>query len=342
MITGIFFIISLKGLSADTPVIPFNFQFIPGLNLFGPSWQKSTSNVLLGVFIGVGHNLNGLGAATLGLVNSGNVNGVQASGIFNFAYGEFNGLQAAGILNITGNGFSGLQAAGIMNFTVGDVNHMQAAGIANIAWGSVKGSQISGIANFAKEINGLQLSGILNVNNGGKGVMIGLVNISSSEDVVPIGLVNLTEGGILHPAIYVDDMLFTNISLRSGGKNYYGLISAGIRTDNEGVVYFITRRGFGFEIPIEKVFINIDFASGGFYKSGNSNNTQNFQTRLTLGYKFLRHLGIFAGVSYDYFYRLNNKCADPSIFFNDSSNFMSGSIHGRNFHKLGFFGGIQF
>ena len=331
--------------SEDTLVIPFNLQFIPGFNmfgLFGHSWQKSTSNVLIGVFVGIGHNINGFGAASIGLVNSGNVNGVQTSGIFNFAYGEFNGLQAAGILNIVRNGFSGLQAAGIMNFALGDVNHLQVAGITNIAWGSVKGSQIGGIANFAGEINGLQLSGILNVNNGGKGVMIGLVNISSSEDIVPIGLINITKGGILHPAIYVDDMLFTNLSFRSGGKHFYGIISAGIRD-----TYIITRGGFGFEIPIQKTFINIDYTFGNFYNfnslgDNNSYNTLNFQARLTLGYKFLRHLGIFAGISYDYFYRRNDNCADPSIFFNDSNSFMSGSIHGRNFHKLGFFGGIQF
>ena len=336
----------------DVPVVPLDIQFIPGFNMFGPSWTKRTSHILAGIFVGIGHNVNGVGAGSLGIVNTGSIQGLQVSGGANFARGNIDGLQTAGIASFAGSDIKGAQVSGMTNFALGDVDFLQTAGIANFAWGGVSGAQIAGIANYAGKIDGVQVSTILNVNNGGRGVMVGLVNISKSEDVTPIGLVNIIKNGILHPAVYVDDMLFTNISLRSGGKHFYGLLSAGVRPlNNEGDIYTVTRGGFGFEIPIKKAFVNSDFTSGSMYKRNldrwwNTFGLTNvYQARLTFGYKFLKHLGIFAGISYDYFQNVysrkgNDISVDPRDLAYDG--FISGSVNGRNYHKVGFFGGVQF
>ncbi|MDR0457245.1 MAG: caspase family protein [Treponema sp.] len=320
----------------DVPVYPFNIQILPGLNILGHNNEKVTNNVLFGFLVGFGHNIKGLGVAWLGLINTGYVEGIQTSGIFNHTVGNIRGLQASGIYNYAGGDFQGLQTSGIFNHTVGNI----------------RGLQASGIYNYAGEISGVQ-TGLVNINKGGKGAMFGLVNISKSEDIIPFGLVNIMKNGIFHPFIFVDDMLFTNIGLRSGSKHFYTLLSVGIggdvlfnRTENR---YFVTRAGFGYEYTINKFFIDIDISAGTIYSTNGMNwdqyshesfgsfITETSQLRLTAGYTIFEHLGVFAGISYDYFYKHQNS-PDPRNF----GGLMIGDVLGHYAHKFGFFGGIQF
>jgi hypothetical protein len=341
--------------SADVPVYPVNLQFLPGYNMVGPMAQKSTNNLLVGLFIGIGHNLNGIGAAWIGLINNGSVRGIQGSGTFNMAYGfiegiqgtgifnyaadDIRGIQGSGVLNITGGNIKGIQGTGIFNYTGGDFLGLQGSGIANFNAGSVKGIQGTGIFNFVGvdflgiqgsgianfnvgsvkgiqgtgifnfaggnltgmqgagivnysggTLKGLQGAGILNYAGGmqgaqmglvnilgggnetekSRGAQFGLVNISRSEDIVPFGLVNIMKSGILHPAVYVDDMRITNCSFRSGSKHFYTILSGGTDlsylTSEDTDWLLSTRAGFGFEIPIKKFFIDIDAAAGNIYQ----------------------------------------------------------------------------
>jgi hypothetical protein len=369
-------------LDDDVPVHPVNIQFLPGLNILGNN-EKATNNILLGLFVGIGHNIRGVGDAWLGLVNTGYVEGVQASGIFNHAGGYVRGVQASGIYNYAGNDIQGVQVVGIINSTMGnvtgvqgagilnfaksDVEWIQGSGIANFSGGNVHGLQGSGIANFAGgNVHGLQGAGIfnyaggiqgvqaglVNINNGGKGAMFGLVNVSKSEDTIAFGLVNIMKNGILHPFVYVDDMLFTNIGLRSGTKHFYTVLNFGIRGDNspgdifyrDGNRYFISRVGFGYEYCIKNFFMNIDISAGNIntmnwdINDDGDFSTQICQLRLTAGYKVFEHLGIFGGISYDYFYKWQDNSPAPGDFGGP----VIGDVFGRNIHKLGFFGGIQF
>lgn len=338
-------------LEDDLPIIPFDIQFIPGFNMVGNNTIRSTSIVLIGVFGAVGHNVSGFAASSFGTINTGNVNGFQGSGFFNIVNGNVNGFQGAGFFNITHGSVGGFQSAGFFNLTTGDISFFQAAGFFNIAGGKVNGLQAAGFFNYAEEINGLQAAGFLNINKGGSGVMLGLINISDSENVVPIGLINIVKNGIFHPAIYIDDLLFTNLILRSGEKYFYALLGAGTRIDylyNDESKYLVTRGGFGFEIPVYKAFINIDVTAGSIINLSRERedysdfSTQVYQARLSAGYKILEHLGIFAGISYDFFMRWEDS-PDPRNFggliVGDER--VSGEI-GRHYHKLGFFGGVQF
>jgi hypothetical protein len=360
------------------PSNPFSLQLLPGIDLIGDSSRKSNSNLHIGILIGSGHNTNGVGVAYLGLINTGNVNGVKVSGLFNYNAGYVDGIQTSGIFNYTGGDTNGIQGTGIINYTggnaqwiqgsgianiaIGDVNGVQGSGIANIAGGNVNGLQFSGIANYAGGLQGVQ-AGILNIINKDqedtKGVQIGMVNISRSDNVLPIGLVNIIKNGILHPSVYIDDMLFSNFSFRSGTKNFYVLLSVGFGGNdyNGNPVYagaenryLVSRAGIGVEIPIRKAFIDFDASFGkinNIYEnlsfesdeySNGDNGTFDFQLRLIGGYKFFKRLGVYGGLSYDYLYMYNINSPDPRNF----NGLMIGGVNGPSINKFGFFAGMQF
>jgi hypothetical protein len=62
------------------------------------------------------------------------------------------------------------------------------------------------------------------------------------------------------------------------------------------------------------------------------------QLRLSGGYKIMPHLGVFAGISYDFMFRSDDRAPDADSF----APFIAGYSDNRYVHKLGFFGGIQF
>ncbi|MHB9291600.1 hypothetical protein Holit_00678 [Hollandina sp. SP2] len=327
----------------DVPVHVLNFQFIPGMDITGHSGEKAINNILLGPFAAVGHNLQGVGVAGFVLINSGWVQGVQASALFNLADGYVRGVQSAGIFNSTGDSFRGVQGAGIFNIVDGDAAGAQAAGIFNRTGGSVQGVQAAGIFNYTGgSFKGLQ-AGLVNIAKDGRGLQAGLVNISGSETVAPLGLVNIVKGGLLHPAVFYDDMGFLNLSFRSGSKHVYTLLTAGVQPKfhYDPNVLLVSRAGLGVEFPIGNFFIDVDITGGSIvnleYGKGSSVSSSLAQLRFTTGYKIFEHLGIFGGISYDYIHRWESS-PDPETF----SPFIVGRSDGQNTHKLGFFGGIQF
>ena len=328
----------------DGTYYPFSFQFWPGFDGTGHSGEKVTNSFLIGLFVGLGHNIRGWGVANIGLINTGYVWGAQTSGIFNIVDGPLNGAQAAGIFNIAGSDVRGIQAAGIFNLAGGDVHGLQAAGIFN----------------KAGNINGMQ-AGLVNINSGGRGAMFGLLNMSDSEDIIPIGVVNVMKNGIMHPAVFIDDMLFTNLSLRSGSKWFYSLISIGAgggTTFGSGDKLLAIRGGFGFEYTVNKFFFDVDASTGSIinldtvgknlddpgesdrekWDKFDASTTNIYQIRLTAGYNIYTHLGVFAGLSYDYLYREYDTSPDPKDF----GSLFVGVEKNRHIHKLGFFAGVQF
>jgi hypothetical protein len=247
-----------------------------------------------------------------------------------------------------------LQGAGIGNVNAGNTKGLQYAGIYNFSSGGMNGSQIAGIANWTGDsLTGLQM-GLVNFSGeGGMGVQIGLVNFSRNDKTIPIGLLNLVDGGILNPSVWVDSMGFMNLGLKSGSKYFYSHLSAGLRgiplgstrlaimgRDDENL--FISRIGLGGEIPLGRLFFDIEalcgsiIEAGRFGKDGNmKDSTLLLQGRFTGGFKFFSHLAVFAGLSYD--------CLLP---FNSRSPLPGGGITlgegDKSVHRIGFFGGVQF
>jgi hypothetical protein len=428
--------------AGDDRVNVLNLQLVPGRNLLNGA--GGTDIFLLGLFTGSGHNLQGIGAAFIGLTNTGYAHGIQASGIFNTA-GDVQGIQASGIFNtagsvqgiqgamifsnagdvqgiqgamvftnagdvqglqgsmvsniardirgiqgamasnIAGGNVVGIQGAMASNITRGNVLGIQGAMASNITGGDVVGLQGSLVSNIAGgNVWGIQ-AGLVNIVKGGTGegavadgvtrkpvtIQAGLVNVSRNENTVPFGLVNVVKNGILHPAVYYDSANFMNFGFRSGSKYFYSLFSFGTQrittTDN----LYVSRLGFGFEVPLGKAFVDLDVSSGTILnpdtlgeafrisrpqENGGDDNHEQWkryrqereqiyrasssvlaEVRLSGGYKFFEHLGVFAGVSYTYLYRRTGASPNP-----DAAWLGYRWDGGENIHRIGVFAGLQF
>jgi hypothetical protein len=321
---------------ADAPLNFLNFQPIPGLNVFGNNFQKTTDIFLFGTIVGYGYNLKGFGSASVGLINSGRVQGFQLSGIFNFAKAGMDGFQTASIFNTARGTVRGAQLAGIYNYASGKFMGLQVSGLLNLVEGDMWGLQLGPINRRGE--------------GGGVGVQVGLLNFSDSGNVIPIGLVNKVKNGMEHFWVYTDDMLFLNAGYRSGSKIFYTHSNFGIGGElmgREGGKLVIKRGGFGFEFPISKFFIDIDISTGNIFKVDEvedfwsfffGTNTAIYQLRLIGGYKMYKRLGIFAGISYDYLRQTKDTDPDPEEFTGASL----GKSNNGETHKIGFFGGLQF
>jgi hypothetical protein len=396
--------------SGDDESVNINVQFIPGQNILGGT--NETDNLLFGFFLGTGHNLQGMGSALIGLTNTGyvrgvqgsmvfntagNVNGIQGSGVFNTASGDVRGIQGTGVFNTAGGNIQGIQGAGVLN-TAGNVDGIQVSGVFNIANGDVRGIQGTGVFNIANgNVQGVQGAGVFNIARGyvsglqggvvniaGEGavseggvkipasVQAGLVNISRNENTVPFGLVNIVKNGILHPAVYYDSANFMNFSFRSGSKYFYSLLSFGTQRITTADNLYVSRAGFGFELPLGNGFVDLDITGGtilnpdmlgeifqiprprrtGDTKENHEAWKQYYQAedkiyrasssslaevRLSGGYKIFEHLGVFGGVSYTYLFRRTGTSPNP-----DSAWLGRSWGEGENIHKIGVFAGLQF
>ncbi|GHT72946.1 hypothetical protein FACS1894124_0490 [Spirochaetia bacterium] len=373
---------------------PFSIQLVPSLAI--PLGKAADSNnVLIGIIGAAGKDLRGAGAGYIWVDNSGTVEGIHAAGIFSGIGRDLQGIQMAGIVGTVGGDVNGIQMMGIFSKTAGDVNGAQMSGIFSKTAGNVNGAQMSGIFNRSGgDINGTQAAGFFNYAGGnfrgvqmglinivhgdggdGTGVQVGLINVSNNEKVLPIGLLNVVKNGLLHPAIYYDDMEFINLSFRSGSKHFYTIMSVGTQSFSFGTVngqelssgnsgdLLVYRTGIGTELPLGRhVFLDLDVSSGSIINfntlrehknasereeypgltadSFNDSSAFVAQVRLTAGFKFFKHLGLFGGISYDYLYRYNNQTS-PDV--NRSiGDFVYGASDGRTIHKAGFFAGVQF
>ena len=321
----------------DAPIYFINFQLLPGMNLFGIPFKKTTDIFLIAPTVGIGYNLKGFGSASIGLINTGIVHGVQLSGIFNFANAGLSGLQTASIFNVAKDGVRGVQIAGISNYASGTFAGLQVSGFINRIEGDVWGLQLAPINRRGE--------------GGGIGVQVGLLNFSESGNVIPIGLVNKMKNGMEHFWVYTDDMLFLNAGYRSGSKIFYTHsnigVGGGLLSGKDEDKLVVNRGGFGFEFPLSKFFIDIDISTGNIFKVDEvkdfwqfffGTNTGIYQIRVIVGYKTHERMGIFAGISYDYIQQ--NKDTDPS-----PEKFAGSAIGKSNdgkTHKMGLFGGLQF
>jgi len=260
-------------------------------------------------------------------------------------------------LDVFGNhGWEGLTNNFLFALFIGKGHNIRGAGIAPLGLintGHVNGIQISGGSNITDELYGLQI-GLVNINEDGFGGMAGLVNISGSEKMIPLGLVNIIKNGIMHMALYYDDMQFINTSFRSGSKYFYSVMSFGLGsgfsysrlgTEKEGRnIPFGFRMGLGFEFPIKNFFMDFDISGGVIYvlgkkKYGYDDELAGYtvplgQLRLIGGYRIFEHLGIFAGLTFSIY----NFPLIPDRMVSDY-NVKSGNYFSN---KWGFVAGVQF
>lgn len=288
---------------------------------------------LAGTFNAVGGSVRGAQLAGIFNANRGNVDGAQLAGVFNFNWGHVDKFSGAGVLNFARSGSNAVQLAGVGNMTVGDqtkphvagvynlttgnsksqlagtynvtarnVTGWQAAGILNFAGKNVHGAQTAGILNFAgKEVRGVQIAGVLNYATKVRGAQIGLINVSDSASGVPIGLFSVVLKGYHKIEVSADEIFYTNLAFRTGVRQFYNILAAGIKT--QSLEDTTTHWTFGYGIGTaprlsKKLFLNIDVTSNQIVQ-GSSLENLNVLNKAYLGidYQFARKVSLTFGAT---------------------------------------------
>ena len=190
---------------------PLHVSLIHTVSTDGKESKEMDYHFSFNLFSGIVRDIKGLEMGTFYNENTGNLKGVQISGLLNKTAGTATGLQVAGLTNLSGN-IKGIQAGGI-------TNHSR----------SVHGIQVAGLINTSNEIIGIQLGGILNRATILNGIQIGLVNIADDGDNgIGIGLLNIyKKGGYRELEFSANDYLNSGITLRTGTKKLYSILSVG-------------------------------------------------------------------------------------------------------------------
>ena len=160
------------------------------------------------------------------------VNGVEFAGVFNIDRFHVKYVQAAGAVNMVGGNLSGVQLSGIYNAVMDSLKGVQAAGVLNLAKKHTSGLQLAGIANYTTTLKGMQIAGVINRTKNNQGVQFGLINIADTTSGVSIGVVNIIGNGFKRLSFSTNEVLYANISFKSGNSALYSIITAGLGTWN--------------------------------------------------------------------------------------------------------------
>jgi hypothetical protein len=195
------------------------------------------------------------------------------------------------LANITDDG-KGIEVAGLYN-DAQIFNGLQLAGIMNHA-NRAKGLQLSLVANLSKNSTGSQIGGLFNLASKVKGIQIaGLFNAADSSDY-PVGIVNIIKNGKKTLSFSTDELLFTHLDFRSGGRVLYGVIGFSYQASGELAKYGL-QAGIGAHLINGQRFVmdtEYTFLKG---IGPNSKSLQVNTLSLLPGLKISRRLQLFAG-----------------------------------------------
>ncbi|MEO8961162.1 MAG: carboxypeptidase-like regulatory domain-containing protein [Ginsengibacter sp.] len=299
---------------------PFQVSVVPGMGTHGRLSPQIVNNFSLNIFGGYSGGLNGAEIGGLFNLDKKDVVGFQAAGLFNLNGGSVKGAQFAGINNTTINNLNGWQTAGINNYTKGKVNGVQLAGIYNHAADSVKGIQIAGISNYAnkkmnglqiagignfsrREMDGTQIAGIFNYAKKLRGLQIGLINVSDSSDGYSIGLLNLVNKGYHKISFYSNEIMNANVAVKTGNSKLYSILMGGMNVSDSAKMY-----SFGFGLGHDFIFskrlaLSTELSSQYLYRGSWSYNNLLNKFSLHLNLQLHKNIALFAGPSFNVFYR---------------------------------------
>lgn len=213
----------------------------------------------------VGGNVYGAQGAGFFNLNRGKVKAAQFAGFTNVNLGEARGVQVSGFSNVNVKSADGVLATGFVNYT-GDPSYgVQLAGFGNVQVGDYRGSQFAGFTNIATEkISGSQISAFYNHGRNVRGTQIGLFNYADSLGGVPIGLISFVNSGYHKIEVSADEIFYTNLAFRTGVRQFYNILSAGMMseqtTDGQNVWTF--GYGIGTAPKLTKwLYLNFDLTS---------------------------------------------------------------------------------
>ena len=245
--------------------------------------------------------------------------GLQLAGVGNITAGVQKGPQLAGVFNISANATAPLQLAGVYNLSAGNMEGFQGAGVCNITGKNNKGTQLAGVFNFTgKEIRGAQISGVLNYATKVKGTQIGLFNITDSIRGVPFGLMSLVWKGYHKIEISADEIFYTNVSFRTGVRQFYNIFTAGAKpsTYKDDETLWTFGYGLGTAPKLSrKLFLNLDLTANQIV-AGNSIEAVNLLNKIYVGfdYQAFRKMSLTFGATLNGHITKNSFDAYPPLF----------------------------
>jgi hypothetical protein len=235
-------------------------------------------------------------------LNGGRTSGAQFAGLMNFNLRSSEGAQFAGLLNNTIGSYTGVQFAGLFNFVTLDVKGTQAAGLFNTTVQSIEGAQVAGLFNVSlREVRGVQIAGLLNVANKVRGSQVGFLNVADSVSGVPVGVLSFVNKGYHKIEIAADEIFPVHVSLRTGVRKFYNIITVGVRPEPADTVTWSFGYGIGTAPKLsEKLFLNIDITANEVLKG--DIDKLNLVNKLYLGvdYQIKKKLSITAGATLNF------------------------------------------
>jgi hypothetical protein len=209
----------------------------------------------------------------------------------------------------------GAQLAGVMNFTTKEVIGFQGTGVLNFTASDVKGTQLAGVTNFAREVEGAQVAGVLNIAKNVKGAQVGLFNYSDSISGVPVGLISFVKSGYHTMELSTNEVIPLNLAFRSGKREFYNMLFAGIRPEVADEVTWSFGYGIGTSPRLgQKTFLNIEVSSEQLNKGNVS--ALNLVNRAYLGIDFqvAPKFALFAGPTFNFRIYDENYTNHPDLF----------------------------
>jgi hypothetical protein len=340
--------------------VPVRVAFLPGVSTQGRNDIYTTSNLSLNVLGGTTGSINGLELGSLFNINKRNMHGAQSAGLFNMTEGSVKGLQMAGLLNNVKENFSGVQSAGLVNYVAKNAYGIQKAGLYNQTSGSFTGLQAAGIVNYTHEkFRGLQLAGVANINNSTvtgfqaagvfnytkhlKGVQLGLINVADTSDGFSIGLINIVKKGYHKIAISSNEVLNTNIAVKTGNAKLYNILFVGINAgqNNKSFSYGY---GIGHEIKLGNRFaVNPELTTQYLYLGSWHYFNSLSKLQLLASVTLMPGVAFFAGPSFAVYYTEQPNAMKGYKFNLPSDNYHAFDLWNKNVKGwIGWTAGINF
>jgi hypothetical protein len=335
---------AFKAEEADTIYVPIQVSFFPYMGTNGMQSGQAINDVSFNILGGYSAGTRAFELGGLFNINRGDMTGVQLAGLFNQVGGQVDGVQLAGVFNSNLSQVKGVQLAGTANFTTGSVDGVQLAGVMNFSPKSVKGVQVAGALNFtADEMEGTQLGGLANFaaksvkgtqispfNYASKvqGFQLGVFNYADSMSGVPVGLISFVRTGYHTVELSYNEVLPLNIALRTGKREFYNILFAGMRPEISEEVTWAFGYGVGTSPRLgNRLYLNIE-ASAEQLNRGNVE-ALNLVNRLFVGLDFqaANKMGLFVGPTLNYRVYDTAYTGHPELF-----TFFAPQIHRERTH----------
>lgn len=273
----------------DSLYRPFQISFVPFIG----------TNQKLSPFVANDFSFNVIAGYT------GSVSKLEIGSVANIIRKDMTGVQIAGALNVVGHRTAGAQIAGAVNINIGNADGFISSGSLNLNLKDASGVNISGGANVTLgTFKGVQIAPF-NYATKLVGSQIGIFNFSHEAKGTPIGFFTYVhKNGYRRIEIASTELNLTEISFKTGTKNFYNIFSSAFNYGKENKPVFGLGYGLGTSWQYGKRFgSNLDFTGMTYLPEDfDSVNypTQQFKVSFGLEAKIAKHISLFVAPSINF------------------------------------------